>query len=422
MGRMSTQKNLTRVILAASAGNALEFFDFSVFGYFALQIAAAFFPSHSESTSLLAAWATYGTAFLARPIGALVLGSYADRAGRRAAMTAAILIMTGGTFLMVVMPPYSVIGALAPLGILLARLMQGLSAGGEFGGATAFMMEHAPGRRGFFASFQFTSQAASTLAGAGTAWLVNELLGPADMASWGFRVPFAIGLLIGPVGLYLRRHVDETPVFLTSTQSTAPALEVLRDSPGRVALGAGLLAAGTAATYIGIYLPTYAQHDLHMAVGASFAAPILGAIVALAVTPVVAAASDRVGRFRPMILFCALLAVISIPAFILLSAWPNFGMLLAMNVLISLLRAGYSAPMPALLAELFPPAVRAVGMSAAYSTGVAIFGGLAPFISDWLIGATGNRTAPGWYVAACACISLAAMIVIAVRVRLHTDR
>jgi MHS family proline/betaine transporter-like MFS transporter len=419
---MSTQKNLTRVILAASAGNALEFFDFTVFGYFAIQIAAAFFPAHSQSASLLAAWATYGTAFLARPVGALVLGSYADRTGRRAAMTAAILIMTGGTFLMAAMPSYSLIGPLAPAGILLARLMQGFSAGGEFGGATAFMMEHAPHRRGFFASFQFTSQAASNLAGAGCAWLVNDLLAPADMASWGFRVPFAIGLLIGPVGLYLRRHVDETPVFLASTQSAAPAREVLRHSPGRVLLGAGLLAAGTAATYIGIYLPTYAQHDLHMAAGDSFLAPIIGSVVSLAVTPLIASASDRVGRFRPMVLFCALLAASSIPAFMLLSALPTLSTLLAMTVLIGLLRAGYSAPMPALLAELFPPAVRAVGMSAGYSTGVMLFGGIAPFASDWLIHITGNRAAPGWYLAACACISLAASLTIAARVRLHTDR
>ena len=419
---MSPPKNLTRVILAASAGNALEFFDFTVFGYFAIQIAAAFFPAHSQSASLLATWATYGTAFLARPVGALVLGSYADRVGRRAAMTAAILLMTAGTFLMAAMPPFTAIGALAPAGILLARLMQGFSAGGEFGGATAFMMEHAPGRRGFFASFQFTSQAVSNLAAAFCAWLVNDLLGPADMASWGFRVPFAIGLLIGPVGLYLRRHVDETPVFLASTRSGEPARQVLTHAPGRVLLAAGLLAAGTAATYIGIYLPTYAQHDLHMKAGDSFLAPILGSALSLIVTPVIASASDRVGRFRPMILCSALLAACSIPAFVLLSALPNLGILLAMTALIGVLRAAYSAPMPALLAELFPPVLRAVGMSAGYSAGVVLFGGLAPFICDWLIDATDDRTAPGWYVAACAIISLAAVFAIAAHVQLHTDR
>ena len=419
---MSTQKNLTRVILAASAGNALEFFDFTVFGYFAIQIAAAFFPAHSQSASMLATWATYGTAFLARPVGALVLGSYANRVGRRAAMTAAILLMTAGTFLMAAMPPYSAIGPLAPLGILIARLMQGFSAGGEFGGATAFMMEHAPGRRGFFASFQFISQAVSTLAGAITALLVNELLTPADMASWGFRVPFVIGLLIGPVGLYLRRHVDETPVFLAATQSTAPALEALRHAPGRVLLGAGLIAGGTAATYVAIYLPTYAQHELHMTVGDSFLAPILGATVSMIVTPVIASASDRFGRVRPMILFGVLLAACGIPAFMVVSAAPTLGTLIAMTLLIGVLRAGYSAPMPALLAELFPPAMRAVGMSAAYSGGVVVFGSLAPLISTWLIAVTGDRTAPGWYVSACACISLAAVLAIAARVPLHTDR
>jgi MHS family proline/betaine transporter-like MFS transporter len=337
-------------------------------------------------------------------------------------MTAAILLMTAGTFLMAAMPPYAVIGPLAPAGILIARLMQGFSAGGEFGGATAFMMEHAPGRRGFYASFQFISQAVSTIAGATMALLVNELLTPADMASWGFRLPFAVGLLIGPVGLYLRRHVDETPVFLHSTHSTAPALEALAHAPGRVLLGAGLIAGGTAATYIAIYLPTYAQHELHMPVGDSFLAPILGSIVSMIVTPIIASASDRFGRLRPMILFCLLLAVTSHPAFSVVSASPRLGTLLTMTLLIGVLRAGYSAPMPALLAELFPPAMRAVGMSVAYSGGVVIFGGLTPLISTWLIDTTGDRTAPGWYVCACATISLAAVLTIAARVPLHTDR
>ncbi len=418
---MAKPQNLTRVILAASAGNALEFFDFTVFGYFAIQIAAAFFPSHSQAASLLATWATYGTAFLARPVGALVLGSYADRVGRRAAMTVSILLMTAGTFLMVAMPPYAAIGALAPAGILLARLIQGFSAGGEFGGATAFMMEHAVGRRGFYASFQFTSQAVSNLAGAGVAWSVNSLLSAPHLASWGFRIPFAIGLLIGPVGLYLRRHVDETPVFQRAVRTQRPARDVFRHAPGRVVLAAGLLAAGTAANYLAIYLPTYCQRELHMPVGASFAAPIFGALAAMVVTPVVAHWSDRVGRIAPMAVFCTIMTALCIPAFVTLNKSPTLSTLLAVTVALAMIRASYSAGIPALMAELFPPSVRAVGMSAGYSIGVLMFGGLAPFASDALIRVSGNNTAPGWYLAVCGCISLAAITAIAMRVRLHTD-
>lgn len=412
---------ITGAILAASAGNALEFFDFIVFGFFAIQIAAAFFPARDPTASMLAAWATFFTSFLARPVGALVLGSYADRVGRRAAMTLAILLMTAGTFLMVVMPPFSAIGAWAPLGILLARLLQGFSAGGEFGSATAFMMEHARTRRGFFASFQFTSQSVSNLAGAGTAWTVNALMSPHDVAAWGFRVPFAIGMLIGPIGVYLRRCVEETPVFERTAREAAPGYTALWRAPGRVALAAGLVAAGTASTYIAIYLPTYAQTQLHMTAGDSYAASVLGAAISGIVTPVVAASSDRFGRLRPMGLFCCLLGVVSVPAFTVAVHAPALRTLLGVTLLLGVLRAAYSAPMPALMAELFPPGFRAVGMSVGYSAGVMLFGGVAPYISDLLIRWTGNRAAPGWYVSACTVITLAAVVTIATRVRLHTD-
>ena len=200
--------SLAWVVATASVGNALEWYDFSVFGYFASQIAAAFFPTAGSTRGLLLTFGTYGVSFLARPLGAAILGSYADRRGRRASLTASIVLMTFGTAMMAVMPGYATIGRLAPAGILAARLIQGFSAGGEFGGATAFMIEHAERRAGFFGSFQFTSQAASAILGSGVGWGLSAVLSASTLSAWGFRLPFLFGLLIGPVGFVVRRHIE----------------------------------------------------------------------------------------------------------------------------------------------------------------------------------------------------------------------
>ena len=397
------------LIAAASVGNALEFFDFTVFGYYAVQIGHAFFPGGELASSLLT-WGTYGTAFFARPLGALVIGSYADRHGRRAAMTVSILLMTIGTAMMAGMPRASSIGLVAPLGILAARLLQGFSAGGEFGGATAFMLEHGGARGGFVASFQFISQALATLAGSGVAYGTARFLSPHALDAWGFRVPFVIGLLICPVGLYLRREVSETAVFRATALVRAPAISVLRGHWRRILLAAGTIAGGTAGTYLMIYLPTYAQHDLHMRAVDSFAVPVLGAVIALVVTPVSAWWSDRVGRLVPCLIFAPLLMLAAYPAFWAVSARPEIGVLAATAVLLVALRSAYSAPLPALLGEMFPPALRGVGMSLSYALGVLVFGSLAPFINTWVIGETNDRRLPGVYLAICSTITVACLL------------
>jgi MHS family proline/betaine transporter-like MFS transporter len=393
------------LIAAASAGNALEFFDFTVYGYFATQIAAAFFPG-GQLTSLLLTWGTYGTAFLARPLGAIIIGSYADRHGRRAAMTLSILLMTIGTAMMAVMPRHTAIGLAAPLGILAARLLQGFSAGGEFGGATAFMLEHGGSRGGLIASFQFISQSVSSLAGSLVAYLTARILSAHALHEWGFRVPFVIGLLICPVGLYLRRAVHETTVFEATEKTTSPALDVLRAHWGRILLAAGTIAGGTAGTYLVIYLPSYAQHDLHMSAADSLAVPVLGALAAVLVTPLSAHWSDRVGRLFPGLVFCPLLMLAAYPAFWAVSARPVFGVLAGTTLVLVVLRSAYSAPLPALLGEMFPPALRGVGMSISYAMGVLVFGSLAPFINTWVIGRTGNKSFPGIYLGVCAAITV----------------
>ncbi len=201
------------MILATSIGNALEFYDLIVYGYFATTLSKLFFPTHDKTMSLLLTLGTFALSYLARPVGALVLGSYSDRCGRKASLTLSITMMTIGTGMVALMPTYAAIGMLAPIGIFASRLLQGFSAGGEFGSSTAFLIEHAPKRSGFMSSWQFSSQGASVLLASAFGAVLTSTLSQGDLESWGWRIPFLFGMLIGPIGLYIRRHVDETPEF-----------------------------------------------------------------------------------------------------------------------------------------------------------------------------------------------------------------
>ncbi len=414
----ASRQGLGRTIIAASVGNVLEFYDFTVFGYFASQIAAAFFPD-AHRTGLLLTFGTYGVSFLARPLGAIFLGSYADRRGRRASLTLSILLMTLGTLMIAAMPGYASIGVAAPLGILAGRIIQGFSTGGEFGSSTAFMIEHAPGRRGFFGSLQFVSQSLASLMGSGVALAVSASLSPHALQEWGFRLPFLLGLLIAPVGIYVRQHVEESPAYEASVPHEAPIAELVRRHGWRLVLAACTIAGGTAGTYIAIYIPTYAQHQLHMSISGSFAAPVAASIAGLVVTPVAAHFSDRHGRMPIMLGGAVVLLAASYPAFLLIRADPTVAMLSAMIVLLGLPRMIYTAPLPAVLAEMFPVEVRVAGMSLAYTLGVIAFGGFAAFIIAWLIDITGDIMAPAYYLAAATAISVASLLVIRTRVRMY---
>jgi MHS family proline/betaine transporter-like MFS transporter len=403
---------LGRTICAASVGNVLEFYDFTVFGYFATQIAAAFFPASHPKLGLLLTLGTYGVSFLARPLGAMYLGSYADRRGRRASLTLSIWLMTIGTLMLVCMPGYATIGVLAPLGILAGRIVQGFSTGGEFGSATAFMIEHAPSRRGFFGSMQFVSQSLASLMGSGAALAISASMSPAGLQHWGFRLPFVLGLLIAPVGIYVRRHVEETPAYASQTPHAAPVAALIGKHGWRMVLCACLIAGGTAGTYLAIYIPTYAQHQLHMSAQGSFAAPFAANFAGLIVTPVAAHLSDRHARLPIMIGGALCLLAVAYPAFLLIGAYPNAMMLTSMVVLIGIPRMVYTAPLPAVLAEMFPTGVRVAGMSLSYTLGVIVFGGFAGFIVEWLINETGDPLMPAYYLAAATAITLTALLVI----------
>jgi MFS transporter, MHS family, proline/betaine transporter len=399
-----------RVIASASIGNALEWFDLVVYGFFALTISKLFFPTGSDTISLLLTLGTFGVSFFMRPLGAIVLGVYADKSGRKAALTLSILLMMFGTLLIAVMPTYASIGMLAPVGIVIARMIQGFSAGGEFGTATAFLAEHSPARRGFFTSWQAASQGLTTLLAAAFGSFLTGSLSPEQMQSWGWRIPFLFGLLIGPVAYYIRRHVDETPEFLAAEATDTPLADTFASQKERLLLSIGSVVVATVSTYLVMYMPTYAVKQLGIPASVAFAAIVATGTVQLIGAPLVGNWSDNHGRTGVMLVATGLFLLLAYPAFRLLAAYPTFAVMMVVQILLGVVMTAYYGALPALLSELFPIQTRTTGMSLGYNIAVTIFGGFAPFVVTWLISASGNRLAPSFYLMAAAAVSGAALL------------
>ena len=408
----------TRLIVAASLGNALEFYEILVYGYFALVIAKVFFPAVDEAVSLLVTYATFGISFLARPVGALFLGAYGDRNGRKAALTLSILLMTIGTGLMTLMPSYDTFGLLSPILVIAARLLQGFSVGGEFASSTAFLVEHRPDRAGFFASWQWASQGFAALIATGFGVLLINTMSAADLQAWGWRIPFAFGLLIGPIGYYVRARMTETPEFLDAGAARAPLRDLLVHQWDRLLLTIGAVVASTSSQYMIVYMPTYAIKELHLSPSVSFIAAMAAAGLQMVVVPFVGILVDKIGQTPIMIGATFLFAVTAYPAFALLGANASFAVLVAMVCWLGLLKSFYSGALPSLMAKVFPTATRVSGMSLSYNIGVAVFGGFAPSIAQSLIAITGSKLAPSYYMIATALLSLAAVIALRRRYRL----
>ena len=406
----AARRGTWRAVVAASIGNALEWFDLVVYGFFAVIISKLFFPAGNDTVSLLLTLGTFGVSFFMRPLGAIVLGAYADRVGRKAALTLSILLMMIGTLIIAVLPTYATIGVAAPLILVAARLMQGFSAGGEFGSATAFLAEHVPGRRGFFASWQVASQGLTTLLAAGFGAVLTGGLTPAQMASWGWRVPFFFGLLIGPIAWYIRTKLDETPEFLAAETTDTPLRDTFASQKLRLLIAIGIVVLGTVSTYLVLFMPTYGVKQLGLAPSVAFQAIALTGVIQLVFSPLVGHLSDRYGRTSIMLVSAVLLLVLIYPAFAWLVANPTFGALIVVQVVLGFLMTGYFAALPGLLSEIFPVQTRTTGMSLAYNIAVTIFGGFGPFIIAWLIRATDTKVAPSFYMIFAALISLVALI------------
>ncbi|MCC8394730.1 MFS transporter [Paraburkholderia sp. MMS20-SJTR3] len=413
----ASQAGVSRLILATSIGNALEFYDLVVYGYFAAVLSRTFFPVHDRTVSLLLTLGTFALSYLARPVGALALGSFSDRKGRKASLTLSIALMTLGTAMIALMPPYAAIGVLAPIGVFASRLLQGFSAGGEFGSSTAFLIEHAPQRKGFMASWQFSSQGASTLLASLFGAVLTSTLSTEQLESWGWRIPFLFGLLIGPIGLYIRRRIDESPEFERAEKSAAPVRELLATQKERVLVSIGALILTTTANYMLLYMPTYAARQLGLAPSSGFIATLLAGLIMMLLTPFIGHLSDKIGRVRIMLGTAVLFFATVYPAFVLMNAHPSLGTLLAAVAWVALLKATYFAPLPALMSEMFPTRTRTTGMAFGYNIGTTIFGGFTPVAIAALIAATGNNLAPGLYLMIAAVLSI--FSVVWARLRLH---
>jgi MHS family proline/betaine transporter-like MFS transporter len=408
----SREKSFTRLVVAVSIGNALEWYDISSYGYFAVYVSRAFFPNSDPTISLLLTFGTFGLAFLIRPIGGVVLGAYADRHGRKASLMISIVLMTIGTLAIAIMPSYETIGLLAPIAVLAARLVQGFSAGGEFGSSTAFLVEHAPDRRGFIASWQFASQGLgqvlSSLFGIGlTSWMAA-----AELNSWGWRIPFLFGILVGPVGIYIRNHLEDATAPPAAKHDSVVG-KVFLEQKLRVVLAIGALAVSTAVNYLIVYMPTYVVKTLNLPPTVGFTATLAAAVAVTILTPIAGTVSDRIGRTTHMIAVGLLLLVSVFPAFLLLTRTPVAAVIVLAVLYLATLKALYFGPLAALMSELFPPATRATGLGLSYNIGVTVFGGMGPAFMTWLGGfALIGNLAPGYYLTVVCVLSLGALVTI----------
>jgi MHS family proline/betaine transporter-like MFS transporter len=412
-GAMPAHPPLRNVIVAATIGNVLEWFDFLVYGYFAVTIAEVFFPAGNPTISLLITFGAFGLAYLVRPLGAIIVGTYTDKHGRKAGLTLSIALMMIGTLMMAVTPSYATIGLAAPVLITTARLLQGFSVGGEFGSAVAFLVEHGSARKGFTASWQWASTGIISVIVALFGIILTTELTHEQLVDWGWRIPYFFGLLVGPAGLYIRSRMSETPQFLEAAKpASMPLRDLLARQPVQVLLALGASIVSNSSYYLLLYIPTYGVKQLHLPASTGFIATLVGGVI-LAIFSVAAGSwSDRTPRARIMLIMGWLFFLASYPVFYLLATYPSLAMAIFAVGFLNLIKAGYSGVLPSLISEQFPVETRAVGVAFSYSISVTIFGGFAPFFATWLIAMTGDNLSPAYYLMATALLSIIALTVI----------
>lgn len=400
------------MLIAGSVGNFIEWYEFAVYGFLATVIAGNFFrlEGESELTSLILTYAAFALAFFCRPVGAMIFGRIGDRIGRKPALIAVLLLMTLATFAIGLMPTYATLGVTAPLLLTLLRMLQGLFAGGEFGGAVALLTEFAPaGKRGRYGAWQSFTVALGLLAGAALVALLAALLTPEQLKSWGWRIPFLLALPMGIVALWLRSQLEEPPTFAEAKQlAPAPLSSVFK----AILLGIGRMMGWSAAGYTFlVVMPSWLQTALHATFQQALLATVLGNVgFALTILPA-GRLSDRYGRRSIMLIAMLAVVIFSFPLLTLLQQPDASLWLKGLAVMIAGAVVGMIAgPGPAMLAEMFPTRIRYTGLGLAYSLSNAVFSGCAGLIITALIKETGNFYIPAWYVAVTGIISAAAIL------------
>jgi MFS transporter, MHS family, proline/betaine transporter len=399
----------SRSILIASFGNILEWYDFTIYGFVAVYLARNFFPSSNETAALLATFGVFAVGFFARPLGAILLGRLADIRGRRFVLLLAMFLMAGSSILIGVMPPVASIGVIAPALVILARLTQGLSAGAEFGGAAAFLIEWAPeNRRGFITSFHQVGTYGGLLLGVAFIAVISTVLTGDQMASWGWRIPFLAGGVLAVYALYMRRSIQETPRFIQVEQSATATPAAHTTSTLVASLQSfGIVALWTVTAFaIMVYLTTYTQRLGGLTATEALWSTCIADAVAVILIPVFGAMSDRFGRRLVYGIGTVAFIILPVPIYTIIVGKPGFMVIMPLQVVLAVFTAMAAGVGPAMISELFPTTNRGtwVGISSALS--VTLFGGFAPFISTLLVQRTGSPVSPAYYVAAIAILSL----------------
>lgn len=409
-----TTRERMKAAAQVASGNMLEMYDFMVFGYYAAAIGRTFFPSSDPYAELLLSFATFGAGFLMRPLGALVLGAYVDRIGRRKGLILTLTLMAIGTLTLTLTPGYAAIGLLAPLMVLAGRLLQGFSAGVELGSTSVYLAEIAkPYNKGFIVSFQSASQQIAVMVAAALGVGLASLISAQDMAAWGWRIPLLIGCLIVPVLFFLRRHLQETEAF--ATQHSPPKLKEILTTIQQewrvIVTGLFIVLMTTTSFYIiTAYTPSFGSAVLHLSAHVSLVVTLCVGLSNFVLVPVFGALSDKIGR-KPLLTGATALAILTAyPTMHWLVSAPSFGRLLSVELWLSVLYSAYNGAAVVYLTEIVPPRIRTTGFSLAYSLATCV-GGFTPTLCTWLIHTTGNRAMPGLWLAFAALCGLIASVV-----------
>ncbi len=412
---------IRKVVVSTIIGGTFEWFDFLVYAYFSSTIARVYFSGVSQGSSLLLTFATFAVGFLARPIGGVLMGMYADRAGRVRALSWIMVAMSAGSLLLGFTPGYASIGLAAPLLIVFGRLVQGFAVGAQFALSSVTIYEVAPpNRKMLYGSFNMLSTGIAVMLSSGCSYLLTTHLTHDALASWGWRVPFIIGALVGPIGFYIRHHVDESDEFhemhrkVQSVADTAPRVPVvqrvkafLKENGDAIVCAMGVMIAGTSLNYVWhAYLPTYAQYQLHLSLSSSLQGVFLTSLMSCVLSPVFGMVADRVGAYR---LYCAFIACWSLcifPLFIYLLAEPTQTRLLVVQFSGAFFLTLQGAAHPGMLVKIFNPQARSTGVAIAYNTAVMLFGGLAPFYISLVAKFTNAQYVPPSYLLGASLLSV----------------